>query len=57
MVTGDLPARSHIGIFGETAVLAPMISAFLDDEQQATADPVQRSPVDGRYPRLLRCRK
>jgi pimeloyl-ACP methyl ester carboxylesterase len=26
-----LPAMSHIGIFAESAVLAPMISAFLDD--------------------------
>lgn len=33
-----LPATSHIGIFGESAVLAPMISAFLDDETPATPD-------------------
>lgn len=26
-----LPAMSHIGIFGESAVLAPMVNAFLDD--------------------------
>jgi pimeloyl-ACP methyl ester carboxylesterase len=26
-----LPAMSHIGLFGETAVLVPMITAFLDD--------------------------
>jgi pimeloyl-ACP methyl ester carboxylesterase len=31
-----LPATSHIGISGETAVLAPMVSAFLDDVPPAT---------------------
>jgi pimeloyl-ACP methyl ester carboxylesterase len=33
-----LPATSHIGISGETAVLAPMVSAFLDDLPPATPD-------------------
>jgi len=33
-----LPATSHIGIFGESAVLAPMVSAFLDDVLPATPD-------------------
>jgi pimeloyl-ACP methyl ester carboxylesterase len=33
-----LPATSHIGIFGESAVLAPMVSAFLDDVTPATPD-------------------
>ena len=31
-----LPATSHIGIFAESAVLAPMVSAFLDDVPPAT---------------------
>jgi pimeloyl-ACP methyl ester carboxylesterase len=31
-----LPATSHIGIFAESAVLAPMVSAFLDDVLPAT---------------------
>jgi len=31
-----LAAMSHIGIFGESAVLAPMVSAFLDDVPPAT---------------------
>jgi pimeloyl-ACP methyl ester carboxylesterase len=31
-----LPATSHIGISGESAVLAPMVKAFLDDLPQAT---------------------
>lgn len=31
-----LPAMSHVGISGETAVLVPMVSAFLDDEPPAT---------------------
>ncbi|MEO3826212.1 alpha/beta hydrolase [Actinomadura sp. B10D3] len=26
-----LPATSHIGVFGQSAVLAPMVTAFLDD--------------------------
>jgi pimeloyl-ACP methyl ester carboxylesterase len=33
-----LPAMSHLGIFRETAVLAPMVSAFLDDVAPATPD-------------------
>jgi pimeloyl-ACP methyl ester carboxylesterase len=33
-----LPATSHIGISGESAVLAPMISAFLDDVKPTTPD-------------------
>jgi pimeloyl-ACP methyl ester carboxylesterase len=33
-----LPAMSHIGIAGETALLAPMVSAFLDDVPPATPD-------------------
>ncbi len=33
-----LPATSHIGIFGEAAVLAPMVSAFLDDVAPTTPD-------------------
>ena len=33
-----LPATSHIGISGETAVLVPMVSAFLDDVPPATPD-------------------
>ncbi|TDC86075.1 alpha/beta hydrolase [Actinomadura sp. 7K507] len=31
-----LPATSHVGIFGESAVLAPMVSAFLDDATPST---------------------
>jgi pimeloyl-ACP methyl ester carboxylesterase len=31
-----LPATSHIGIFGESAVLAPMVNAFLDDVTPTT---------------------
>src|SRR5215470_15602194 len=31
-----LPATSHIGIFGESAVLVPMVIAFLDDVTPAT---------------------
>ena len=31
-----LPATSHIGIFAESAVLAPMVSAFLDDVPPTT---------------------
>src|SRR5215470_4090244 len=31
-----LPAMSHIGIFAESAILAPMVSAFLDDVLPAT---------------------
>lgn len=33
-----LPATSHIGIFGESAVLAPMVNAFLDDVVPAPPD-------------------
>ncbi len=33
-----LPAASHIGILAETAVLVPMVSAFLDDRPPATPD-------------------
>jgi pimeloyl-ACP methyl ester carboxylesterase len=33
-----LPATSHIGISGETAVLVPMVTAFLDDVPPATPD-------------------
>jgi pimeloyl-ACP methyl ester carboxylesterase len=33
-----LPAMSHIGIAGESAVLVPMVRAFLDDVTPATPD-------------------
>jgi pimeloyl-ACP methyl ester carboxylesterase len=33
-----LPATSHIGISGETAVLVPMVSAFLDDVPPTTPE-------------------
>jgi pimeloyl-ACP methyl ester carboxylesterase len=33
-----LPATSHVGIFGESAVLVPMVNAFLDDVTPATPD-------------------
>ena len=33
-----LPAASHVGISGESAVLAPMVSAFLDDVRPSTPD-------------------
>jgi pimeloyl-ACP methyl ester carboxylesterase len=33
-----LAAMSHIGIFGESAVLVPMVSAFLDDVPPTTPD-------------------
>ena len=33
-----LPAISHIGVSGQSAVLAPMVSAFLDDATPATPD-------------------
>jgi pimeloyl-ACP methyl ester carboxylesterase len=33
-----LPATSHIGIAGESAVLVPMVNAFLDDVTPATPD-------------------
>ena len=33
-----LPATSHIGISGESEVLVPMVSAFLDDVPPATPD-------------------
>ena len=33
-----LPAMSHVGISGESAVLVPMVSAFLDDVTPVTPD-------------------
>jgi hypothetical protein len=33
-----LPATSHVGIAGESAVLVPMVSAFLDDVMPVTPD-------------------
>jgi pimeloyl-ACP methyl ester carboxylesterase len=33
-----LPAMSHVGISGESAVLVPMVSAFLDDATPTTPD-------------------
>jgi pimeloyl-ACP methyl ester carboxylesterase len=33
-----LPATSHVGIAGESAMLVPMVSAFLDDVTPATPD-------------------
>jgi pimeloyl-ACP methyl ester carboxylesterase len=33
-----LPATSHVGIAGESAVLVPMVNAFLDDVTPATPD-------------------
>jgi len=33
-----LPATSHIGVSGESAVLVPMVSAFLDDVTPTTPD-------------------
>jgi pimeloyl-ACP methyl ester carboxylesterase len=33
-----LPATSHVGIFGESAVLVPMVNAFLDDVTPTTPD-------------------
>ena len=33
-----LPATSHVGISGESAVLVPMVSAFLDDVPPTTPD-------------------
>ena len=33
-----LPAMSHVGISGESTVLAPMITAFLDDVPPTTPD-------------------
>jgi pimeloyl-ACP methyl ester carboxylesterase len=33
-----LPATSHVGISGESAVLVPMVRAFLDDVMPATPD-------------------
>jgi pimeloyl-ACP methyl ester carboxylesterase len=33
-----LPAMSHVGISGEAAVLAPMVTAFLDDVPPRTPD-------------------
>ena len=39
-----LPATTHIGISAESAVLAPMVSAFLDDVPPATPDLFPASP-------------
>ena len=33
-----LPATSHVGISAESAVLVPMVTAFLDDVAPATPD-------------------
>ena len=33
-----LPATSHVGIAGESAVLVPMVSAFLDDVPPKTPE-------------------
>jgi len=33
-----LPAMSHVGISGTSAVVAPMVSAFLDDVIRPTPD-------------------
>jgi hypothetical protein len=33
-----LPATSHIGVAGASAVLAPMVTEFLDDVMPATPD-------------------
>ena len=33
-----LPAASHVGIFGESATLVPMVNAFLDDVPPTTPD-------------------
>jgi hypothetical protein len=33
-----LPAMSHVGISGESAVLVPMMTAFLDDVTPTTPD-------------------
>jgi hypothetical protein len=33
-----LPATSHVGISGESAVLVPLVSAFLDDLPPTTPD-------------------
>jgi hypothetical protein len=33
-----LPAMSHVGISGESAVLAPMVTAFLDDVPPPTPE-------------------
>jgi pimeloyl-ACP methyl ester carboxylesterase len=40
-----LPATSHVGIFGESAVLGPMVRAFLDDVTPATPDLFSASPA------------
>lgn len=40
-----LPATSHIGISGASAVLAPMVSAFLDDVTPPAPDLFQASPA------------
>ncbi|MEP6560938.1 MAG: alpha/beta hydrolase, partial [Nakamurella sp.] len=33
-----LPAMSHVGISGESAVLVPLVNAFLDDRPPTTPD-------------------
>jgi len=33
-----LPATSHVGIFGESVILVPMVSAFLDDVTPPTPE-------------------
>jgi hypothetical protein len=33
-----LPAMSHVGLSGESNVLVPMVSAFLDDVPPTTPD-------------------
>ncbi len=33
-----LPAMSHVGISGESALLVPVVSAFLDDVAPTTPD-------------------
>jgi pimeloyl-ACP methyl ester carboxylesterase len=39
-----LPAMSHVGIWAESAVLVPMVGAFLDDVPPATPDLFEASP-------------
>jgi pimeloyl-ACP methyl ester carboxylesterase len=41
-----LPAMSHVGISAQTAVLAPMVSAFLDDAVAPTPDLFAAPPPD-----------
>ncbi|MFE3203258.1 alpha/beta fold hydrolase [Embleya sp. NPDC059237] len=40
-----LPATSHVGIFGESAVLGPMVTAFLDDVTPTAPDLFQADPI------------